>query len=104
MGAARLVVKVEDDVHCEYDRTSWSAVYHRAEGLTDFAVLRRLASERGPAAAAGLQLRHAAARPRPELQFLPTRVSCPPFLPPCLPACRRGAVLPRPLGGAPAAT
>lgn len=38
---ARLAVKQEDDVHCTYQRISYSAVFHRAKGLTT-RVLERL--------------------------------------------------------------
>lgn len=41
---AALQRKVENDVHCDYQRASWSALYHRALGL-DPSVLHRLESE-----------------------------------------------------------
>lgn len=44
MRGAPLVVKLENDVHCAYQRNSWSALYHRALGLTPRA-LRKLKRE-----------------------------------------------------------
>ncbi|PRW59880.1 hypothetical protein C2E21_1458 [Chlorella sorokiniana] len=38
---AQLQRKLENDVHCDYQRASWSALYHRALGLAP-AVLHRL--------------------------------------------------------------
>ncbi len=41
---AQLQRKLENDVHCDYERASWSALYHRALGLNP-AILHRLQSE-----------------------------------------------------------
>lgn len=41
---AQLQRKLENDVHCDYERASWSGLFHRALGLSP-AVLHRLKSE-----------------------------------------------------------
>lgn len=49
---AQLQRKLENDVHCDYQRPSWSALYHRALGLNP-AFLHRLRSEQQLASAPG---------------------------------------------------